>query len=145
MAALLQRHDQSGCDRLLESLSACNQSGKCRQLSHCRKNTRVCRVPLNLNDVLGLLHNFGLRPIRRPLPRTGIETRPPRQPRNFCTLPRIGETKGCCAVLDYQASKDSEDRAAYGSHLVPREFSMYIPKIFRYLCETRRTDRSWSS
>ena len=30
-------------------------------------------------------------------------------------------------------SKDSEDRAAYGSHLVPREFSMYIPKIFRYL------------
>jgi len=25
---------KSGCDRLLASLSACNQSGKCRQLSH---------------------------------------------------------------------------------------------------------------
>lgn len=53
MAALLQGHDQSGCHRLLESLSACNESEKCRQLSHCRKNISVCRVPLNLNDMPG--------------------------------------------------------------------------------------------
>ena len=39
---------------------------------------RVCRVSLNLNDVLGSLHYFGPRPIRRALPRPRLEVRTPR-------------------------------------------------------------------